>query len=63
MNFFKRIFTSKKRLIEDLEKTKLQLDECSREILKKQEHINSTNSYWKKKMYAVKAQVGKQKDL
>jgi hypothetical protein len=55
MNFFKRLFTSKKRLLEELEKTKIQLDECSNEVLKKQEHINTTNAYWKKKMYALKA--------
>ena len=60
MNFFKRLFTSKKKLLVELESTRAQLTECSNEVLKKQEHINQTNSYWKKKMYAVKAQKNKE---
>lgn len=60
MNFFQRLFTSKKKLLEQLEKTKTELTECSNEVLKKQEHINTTNAYWKKKMYAVKAQKNKE---
>lgn len=63
MNFFKRLFVSKKKLIEELETTKVELADCNQKIVEKQEHINQTNSYWKKKMYAVKAQMGKQKDL
>jgi peptidoglycan hydrolase CwlO-like protein len=63
MNFFKRLFTNKKKLIEELEKTKKELSECGNKLVEKQEHINATNSYWKKKMYALKAQTNKQKDL
>jgi len=57
MNFIKRLFLSKKKLLEELEKTKIELSDCNSEVLKKQEHINTTNSYWKKKMYATKAAV------
>ena len=60
MNFFKRLFTSKKKLIEQLEKTKVELNECGTKLLEKQEHINATNAYWKKKMYAVKVQKNKE---
>jgi hypothetical protein len=60
MNFFKRLFTSKKKLLIELESTRAQLNDCNREVLKKQECINTTNSYWKKKMYAVKAQKNKE---
>ena len=55
MNFIQRIFTGKKKLIEELEKTKIELTHCNCKLFEKQEHINSTNAYWKKKMYAVKA--------
>jgi hypothetical protein len=57
MNFIKRLFLSKKKLLEELEKTKVELSDCNNEVLKKQEHINTTNAYWKKKMYATKAAV------
>jgi len=33
------------------------------EILKKQEHINQTNAYWKKKMHESKPSKTKKKDL
>lgn len=60
MNFIQRLFTNKKKLIEQLEKTKTELTECGNKLVEKQEHINATNSYWKKKMYAVKAQKNKE---
>jgi transposase len=60
MNFIQRLFTSKRKLIQQLEKTKAELNECSGKLVEKQEHINQTNSYWKKKMYAVKAQKNKE---
>jgi len=60
MNFFKRLFINKKKLIQELEKTKVELAECGDKLVEKQEHINQTNSYWKKKMYAVKAQKNKE---
>ena len=66
MNFIQRLFTSKKKLLEQLEKTKLDLDECGNKLLEKQEHINTTNAYWKKKMHeAVKTPktTKKKKDL
>jgi len=60
MNFIQRLFTSKKKLIQQLEKAKTELSECGDKLIEKQEHINQTNSYWKKKMYAVKAQKNKE---
>jgi hypothetical protein len=33
------------------------------EILRKQEHINQTNAYWKKKMHEAKPSKTKKKDL
>jgi len=60
MNFIQRLFTSKKKLLQQLEKAKAELSECGDKLIEKQEHINQTNSYWKKKMYAVKAQKNKE---
>lgn len=37
---------SKKKIVE-LENA---LKECSEKLIEKQEHINKTNAYWKKKM-------------
>ena len=48
----------KKNKTEDLEKEneqlKEQLADCSKKIIEKQEHINKTNAFWKKKMREVK---------
>ena len=60
MNFIQRLFTSKKKLIQQLEKTKIELNECGNKLVERQEHINATNAYWKKKMYAVKSQKTKE---
>lgn len=59
MNLFKTLFTSKNKLLEELEKTKTELSECSGKLLEKQEHINQTNAYWKKKMHSMKTQKTK----
>ncbi len=49
----------KKNKTEDLEKEneqlKEQLADCSKKLLEKQEHINKTNAFWKKKMREVKS--------
>jgi hypothetical protein len=63
MNFLKRIFTSKKKLLQQLEKTNQQLTDCSNALLKKQEVINETNAYWKRKMYVLKNNSKKKKEL
>ena len=47
---------AKKELVE----AKAALKECSEKLIEKQEHINATNAYWKKKMYATKS---KKKEL
>ncbi len=48
----------KKTKTEELEKEntelKQQLEECAKKLVEKQEHINKTNAFWKKKMREVK---------
>jgi peptidoglycan hydrolase CwlO-like protein len=48
----------KKTKTEELEKQntelKQQLEECAKKLVEKQEHINKTNAFWKKKMREVK---------
>ncbi len=50
MQFLKNSKTS------DLEKENLELKEelknCAEKLIEKQEHINKTNAYWKKKFHA-----------
>lgn len=50
-----------KHLEKELEKTKLALVECNDKLIEKQEHINTTNAYWKKKMREINSK--KKKDL
>jgi peptidoglycan hydrolase CwlO-like protein len=49
----------KKSKTDDLEKEneqlKEQLADCSKKLIEKQEHINKTNAFWKKKMREVKS--------
>jgi peptidoglycan hydrolase CwlO-like protein len=45
MNWIKRLFSSKK--VKDLEK---EIESLKTEVDKRQEAINKTNAYWKKKM-------------
>lgn len=46
----KKLFTSKKQQIEDLKQENKKLQE---KLLEKQEHINKTNAYWKKKLHSL----------
>ena len=62
MNWFKNLFRGNK-LHKELEKAKADLIECNDKLVERQEHINTTNAYWKKKMRAVRAQKGKETDL
>jgi hypothetical protein len=41
----------------------LELQKCNDKVLEKQENINQTNSYWKKKMHDLKARSPKKKEL
>ena len=41
-------------LEKEVEELKTMLDECKTKLIEKQEHINQTNSYWKKKMHLLK---------
>jgi hypothetical protein len=51
IKFIKEKLFGKTKLIEELQ---FQLKECSDKLVEKQEHINKTNAYWKKKMREVK---------
>jgi len=45
------LFSGKKKALEQqVEDLKSALDECNIKLAEKQEHINTTNAYWKKKL-------------
>jgi peptidoglycan hydrolase CwlO-like protein len=54
MSWIKNLFTSKKKLVNQITVLESQLAECGNKLVEKQEHINTTNAYWKKKMREVK---------
>jgi uncharacterized coiled-coil protein SlyX len=50
---FRNLFSGKKRQQEleiEVKTLKEALSECNCKLAEKQEHINTTNAYWKKKM-------------
>lgn len=51
INFIKS-WTGKSKKIKELED---QLVECNTKLAEKQEHINTTNAYWKKKLHEAKS--------
>jgi len=55
MNFFKRL-TDKKviDLENEVSTLKEELNKCNKKLLEKQEHINKTNAFWKKKLHENK---------
>jgi hypothetical protein len=48
-NLFKKS-AKEVELLKENEQLKLKLEECSEKLEKRQEDINKTNAYWKKKM-------------
>lgn len=42
---------------------KEQLRNCSDKLIERQEHINTTNAYWKKKMHLVNSKKSNKKEL
>ena len=52
-NLFKKAKTEE--LQKENEQLKEQLEECSKKLAERQEHINKTNAFWKKKMREVKS--------
>jgi len=45
------LFSGKKKALEQqVEDLKSALEECNIKLAEKQEHINTTNAYWKKKL-------------
>lgn len=60
-NFFTMMF-SKGKISELQEKNKQlekALEECSGKLAEKQEHINQTNAFWKKKLREAKSATAK----
>jgi len=55
---FIKNWVGKSKKIKDLEE---QLAECSTKLAEKQEHINTTNAYWKKKLHEAKSTANKSK--
>lgn len=51
IKFIKNLF-GKKQKIKELEE---QLQECGNKLAERQEVINQTNAYWKKKLYEAKS--------
>lgn len=61
MSWIKNLF-GKNKLEKEVEQLKSALVECNNKLLEKQEHINQTNAYWKKKMHETKAKKSTKKD-
>jgi len=50
------LFGRKSKILEkQLQEAQEALKECNEKLIEKQEHINKTNAYWKKKMRDMKA--------
>jgi peptidoglycan hydrolase CwlO-like protein len=43
-----------KSLETEINDLKEELTKCSKKLIEKQEHINKTNAFWKKKLYEYK---------
>lgn len=48
----------KEKLEKEISFLKSELENCDKKLKEKQEHINKTNAFWKKKLYQ-KSQEGK----
>lgn len=62
MKWFSGLFRHSK-LKKELEQAKADLAQCSDMLLQKQEVINQTNAYWKRKLYSAKNKKDKNKEL
>ena len=66
MSWIKNLFGGSK-LQKELEEAYKALAECNTKLVEKQEHINTTNAYWKKKLHETKVvkepKKSKKKDL
>lgn len=58
INLFKN-----KKLQKELEEIKAALLECNEKLVEKQEHINMTNAYWKKKLHTERTKKASKKEL
>ena len=64
MNWLKKLFSGKQELQQEIHNLKQALTDCNTKLLEKQEHINTTNAYWKKKLHEkTKAAPKKKKEL
>lgn len=48
-----------KKLESKISKLEKQLEICNQKLIEKQEHIDRTNAYWKKKVFALRSQIDK----
>lgn len=62
MKLFDGLFR-RNNLKKELEETKAALAECNDKLVERQEVINQTNAYWKKKLYALKNKKDNNKTL
>ena len=63
MSWIKNLLCGSKDLKKEVEQMKIALEECSLKLIEKQEHINTTNAYWKKKMHESKPKKASKKEL
>jgi hypothetical protein len=47
-----------KELEDEVDFLKSKLDQCASKLVEKQEHINKTNAFWKKKVFEIKQKKG-----
>lgn len=60
MSWIKNLF-GRKDLQKELDEAYKALAECNSKLQEKQEHINTTNAYWKKKLHDMKGKENKPK--
>jgi len=48
-----------KKLESKISKLEKQLEICNQNLIEKQKHIDRTNAYWKKKVFALRSQIDK----
>lgn len=62
MSWITKIFKVRK-LEKELEQAYVALKECNGKLTERQEVVNQTNAYWKKKMHELKNKKSPKKDL
>jgi len=62
MNWITRILKARK-LEKELQEAYIALKECNGKLIERQEVVNQTNAYWKKKMHDLKNKKPSKKKL